>query len=232
MKSFRSEAAQIMQKATHEERGTVAGLAALCQELDDMSVDAGLAYALSPRHHEKIFSSDTYCLLSHTLNTRFRHSPTHCQHERPTVPHSIPLNCSGIFFDYVIINGKCFHASRAVGTHRSSIVHVVIPGEEPTHAYGELTEIFQVDQHLHDGKHTLYFARMRWFRPYIGERRTIWDDYSVLGVHLWELGEYQMHESSLPALVDLDWIANLLALTTVSIGEDRKKVWATIDLAK
>ncbi|KAI6034173.1 hypothetical protein BKA83DRAFT_55423, partial [Pisolithus microcarpus] len=106
MKSFRSEAARIMQKATHEERGTVAGLAALCQELDDMSADAGLAYALSPRRHEKIFSSETYRLLGHTLNTRFRHSPTHCQHERPTSPHSIPLNCSGTFFDYVVINGK------------------------------------------------------------------------------------------------------------------------------
>ncbi|KIK16848.1 hypothetical protein PISMIDRAFT_25032 [Pisolithus microcarpus 441] len=232
VKSFHLEAAQIMQKATHEEHGTVAGLAALCQELDDMSADAGLAYALSLCRHEKIFSSETYRLLGHTLNTRFRHSLTHCQHEWPTSPHSVPLNCSGTFFDYVVINGKLFHASRAVGTHRSSIVHVVIPGEEPMHACGELIEIFQVDQHLRNGKHTFYFACMRWFRPYIGEQTTIWDDYSVLGVRLWELREYQTHESSLPALVDLDWITNLLALTTVSIRKDRQKVWATIDLAK
>jgi len=39
MKSLGSEAAQIMQKATHEERGTVAGLGALCQDLDKTSAD-------------------------------------------------------------------------------------------------------------------------------------------------------------------------------------------------
>ena len=39
MKSLGSETAKIMQKATHEERGTVAGLAALCQDLDETSAD-------------------------------------------------------------------------------------------------------------------------------------------------------------------------------------------------
>ncbi|KIN99330.1 hypothetical protein M404DRAFT_30562 [Pisolithus tinctorius Marx 270] len=38
-KLLRSEAAQIMQKVTHEEHGTIAGLAALSQELNKISMD-------------------------------------------------------------------------------------------------------------------------------------------------------------------------------------------------
>ncbi|KIN96500.1 hypothetical protein M404DRAFT_33209 [Pisolithus tinctorius Marx 270] len=104
-KSLRSEAARIMQKVTHEEHGTIAGLVALSQELDEISMD-GMAYALSPRHHENNFSSETYRLLAHTLNTRFPHSPVHCQHEQPTSHNSIPLNHKGLFYNYVIIEGK------------------------------------------------------------------------------------------------------------------------------
>ena len=65
---------------------------------------------------------------------------------------------------------------------------------------------------------------------YISLALTAWSP--ALGVRLWELGEYQTLESQLPSLVDLDWIGNLLALTVVSVGEDRRKVWATVDLAK
>ncbi|KIO11444.1 hypothetical protein M404DRAFT_127581, partial [Pisolithus tinctorius Marx 270] len=180
VKSLGSEAARIMQKATHEEHGTVAGLAALCNDLDEVSADAGITYSLSPRCHENVFSSETYRLLARTLNARFPLSPVHCQHERPTTPRSIPLNPNGIFYDYVVINGKRFHASRAVGTHRSSLVHVMIPGQVPTHGYGEILEIFQLDQPLHDGKQRLWFAHMRWFKPYHGNQRTIWDDLYVV----------------------------------------------------
>ena len=55
----------------------------------------------------------------------------------------------------------------------------------------------------------------------------------TVGVRLWELGEYQgVNVHTLPALIDPDWIKGQLALTTVSIGENRAKVWATVDLAK
>ena len=37
---------------------------------------------------------------------------------------------------------------------------------------------------------------------------------------------------SLPSLIDPCWINSQLALTTVSIGQNKMKVWATIDLAK
>ena len=123
-----------------------------------------------------MFSSETYWLLARALNARFPLSPVHCQHERPASPHSVPLNLKGIFYDYVVIDGKRFHASRAVGTQRSSLIHVRIPGQVTVHAYGEVLEIFQVDQHICNGKRVLWFAHMQWFKPYQGNQRTIWDD--------------------------------------------------------
>jgi hypothetical protein len=54
-----------------------------------------------------------------------------------------------------------------------------------------------------------------------------------VNVHLWDLGEYQDQDAAgFPAFIDPDWIKGQLAMTTVSIGQNRTKVWATIDLAK
>src|SRR6266851_2926974 len=53
-----------------------------------------------------------------------------------------------------------------------------------------------------------------------------------VNVQLWALGEYQNHAVSLPLLIDPCWINSQLALTTVLIGQNRTKVWATIDLVK
>ncbi|KIO00297.1 hypothetical protein M404DRAFT_29676 [Pisolithus tinctorius Marx 270] len=92
-------------KAIHEEHGTVTGLAALCQDLNENSMD-GLAYSLSPWHHENILSMETYQLIARALNARFPFLPVHCQHERPIMPHSIPLSNKATFFDYIVINGK------------------------------------------------------------------------------------------------------------------------------
>ena len=54
----------------------------------------------------------------------------------------------------------------------------------------------------------------------------------AVNVRLWELGEYRHHDVHFLALIDPDWIQGQLALTTVSIGPSRAKVWATVDLAK
>ena len=53
-----------------------------------------------------------------------------------------------------------------------------------------------------------------------------------VNVRLWELEEYRDHNAQYPALIAPEWINGQLARTTVSIGENRAKVWATIDLAK
>lgn len=53
-----------------------------------------------------------------------------------------------------------------------------------------------------------------------------------VNVRLWDLGEYQGQDAGLPAFIDLDWFKGQVAITTVSIGQSRTKVWATVDLTK
>jgi len=54
----------------------------------------------------------------------------------------------------------------------------------------------------------------------------------LINVRLWEIEEYEVHNADFPALIDPEWIQGQLALTTVSIGHSKTKVWATINLAK
>ena len=51
-------------------------------------------------------------------------------------------------------------------------------------------------------------------------------------VHLWEIAEYQGLGADLPAFIDPDWITRQVGITTISIGENGTKVWATVDLVK
>lgn len=39
-------------------------------------------------------------------------------------------------------------------------------------------------------------------------------------------------DTQLPQLIDLDWLRCLLGMTVISIGKERRKVWATVDLSK
>jgi hypothetical protein len=136
----------------------------------------GLLYGLSPRHHTGNMSSDTYRLLAETVNDRFPLTPVHCRSHRPINSNSIPLDRTATFFEYVVIIGKRYHASRTVGTNKSSFAHVLIPGSSPINTYGEILEIFQVNQRILESDRPLWFVRMRWFKPWSGERDQIWDD--------------------------------------------------------
>lgn len=65
----------------------------------------------------------------------------------------------------------------------------------------------------------------------------IFSDYSdslsqSVQVRLWELGEYRSPETGPSSLIDPEWIKGQVALTIVSIGQDKLKLWATVDLAK
>ena len=53
-----------------------------------------------------------------------------------------------------------------------------------------------------------------------------------INVCLWDLGEYQDQAVGFSGLIDPDWIKEQLAMTMISIGQNRTKVWAKIDLAK
>ncbi|KAG1790943.1 uncharacterized protein HD556DRAFT_1445718 [Suillus plorans] len=225
--------AEIMLKASNEERGTVAGLTALSKDLDDVNTDAGQSYALSPRHQKTLMTTDTYRLLAQTLCFRYPLAPVHCLCDHPVVPHSLPLDHTAIFFDYVVIKGKRYYASRTVGSNRSSFVHVIIPADNPIHLHGEVLEIFQVDQSWREHVQSLWFARMHWFKPWQGDAGMVWNKFAEsVSVQLWTLGEYLEDEVQLPRLIDPDWINGQLAMTTVSVSVEKTKVWATINLAK
>jgi len=121
-------------------------------------------------------SSETYWLLARAICLRFPNSPVHCRHENPVVPNSIPLAYNAMFFKYVILNGKRYYASRTVGSRRSSLVHIVIPGVTVTHAFGEVLEIFQFSQHFRETDSVLWFARMRWLKPWNGDDEEVWTE--------------------------------------------------------
>jgi hypothetical protein len=194
-----SEVAAIMLKATNEERGTVAGLASMLETLNDdpeladgeysdflhrvstrqLLLTESVPYAFSPHHHTRHMSSDTYRLLANTICSRFPSTPIHCCSDNPVFPNSLPLERTALFFDYIVVNSKQYHASHTVGSNRSSFVHVLIPGPSPVGTYGELLEVFQLNQDFRHTGSSLRLARMRWFRPWTGEHESIWDDLCV-----------------------------------------------------
>jgi hypothetical protein len=136
-------------------------------------------YSFSPRHQTSDLSWDTYRHLVDTISFRFPHSPVHCRADRVVAHNSIPLERSTVFFEYVIIDGKRYYASNTTGCNRSSLVHICLPGSAPNDAYGEILEIFQVSQHLRKVGHPLSFARVHWFKGWLGERDILWDELSV-----------------------------------------------------
>ncbi|KAG1723042.1 hypothetical protein EDB19DRAFT_1916289 [Suillus lakei] len=140
----------------------------------------------------------------------------------PLVAHSLPLNRQAIFFEYVILGGKRYYASRTVGSNCSSFIHAIIPSalHPPRHAYGE------------DTIPCCGLRELAGLKPWRCESTNPWDDFSTVDVRLWELGEYQNHDTQLPELINPDWIVGQLAMTTVSIGENKIKAWASINLSK
>ena len=136
----------------------------------------GVTYGLAPRRQIKNMSSETYRLLAHTICVRYPATPVHCRSDHAATPNSLPLMHTALFFDYVVVNGKQFYASQTVGWNKSSLVHVIIPGPFLKDAYGEILEILQVDQDFRNTGHPLWLARVRWLKPWCGERDPIWDD--------------------------------------------------------
>ncbi len=155
-----------MLRATNEERGTVAGLTALSQALDDEHADGKQGVSFIKR---------LLMILIDGVPYRYPATPVHCRSERPLTSNSLPLHHSATFFEYVVIDGKRFYASRTVGWNKSSFVHVVIPGTSPQDAYAEVLEILQIDQDFRNAGHPLWLAQVRWLKPWRRECDQIWD---------------------------------------------------------
>src|SRR5487761_1577524 len=120
--------------------------------------------------------SDIYRFLADTICSRYPATPVHCRSDHIHRPNSIPLECTATFFEYVVIDGKQYFASCTMGSNRSSLVHVFVPGTSPTHGYGEILEIFQFNQIFSQTKSPLWLAQVRWFKPWTRERADIWDE--------------------------------------------------------
>ncbi len=103
-------------------------------------------------------------------------TPVHCCSDHIITPNSLPLDHTVIFFDYIVVEGKRFYASRMVGWNRSSLVRVLIPGPLPIDAYGEVLEILQIGQDFRNVGYPLWLAWMRWFKRWSQERDQIWDE--------------------------------------------------------
>ena len=138
-------------------------------------VTGTVRFGLSPRHQNRAMPSDTYRLLAGTISLCFPSTPVHPRSERAFNPQSMPLDRNATFFEYVVVDGKRYYASRTVGWCKSSFVHVVIPGPTAINAHGEVLELFQFDQDFRQTGTPLWFARVRWFKPWTGERESTWD---------------------------------------------------------
>ncbi len=90
-------------------------------------------------------SSDTYRLLAETICHCFPSTPVHHHLDWAVNPHSVLLNHTATFFEYVIVDGKRYYASCTVGWSKSSFIHVVIPGPTMIDAHREVLEIIQFD---------------------------------------------------------------------------------------
>jgi hypothetical protein len=100
----------------------------------------------SLHHHTRHMSSDTYCLLANTICSRFPSTPVHCCSANLVLPNSLPLERMALFFNYIVVNGKQYHASRTIRSNRSSFMHVLIPGLSPVDTYREILKVFQFNQ--------------------------------------------------------------------------------------
>jgi hypothetical protein len=132
-------------------------------------------FGLSPRHQNRAMPSDTYRLLVGMISLCFPSTPVHPCSDRAFNPQSMPLDCNATFFEYVVVDGKRYYASRTVGWCKPSFVHVIIPGPTAINAHREVFKLFQFDQDFHQTGTPLWFARVRWFKPWTGECESTWD---------------------------------------------------------
>jgi hypothetical protein len=193
--SLPRDVAQIMKNATNDDCGTVAALASLSCELEEQHEDgkyhicicqlpdfsfddpANKAYVLSPRCKTAVMSSDTYRILLSHLRTNHPHLRVHSLSGQLRQPGSIPLNDHATFYDYAIIRGQRYQAYNTVGILSTALVEVSLPShcenatENARNIHcGELLEIF----HFMQSGSSFYFGRMRWFKPWDGDKDDVW----------------------------------------------------------
>ncbi|KAJ7508235.1 hypothetical protein B0H11DRAFT_1902552 [Mycena galericulata] len=224
--SLPGQVAEVMSKASKEDRGTVAELANLSSALDRVHRDAKTLYELSPRFKLQLMSDETYRHMVGALTMHFPDVPVHCISDVPRHPNSIPLNTQATFHNYVIVNGRRYYASSAAKSNRGSLIQLATPTDTGMSIHcGELVEVFKFQQS--DGDTELCFGRMRWFTQYQGSLEPIWHEFASHNVALWDIEDYLPWQERHP-IIDLSHIRCHLARSVVRTGSERIKAWATI----
>ena len=138
--------------------------------------EASTQFALSPRWEVRKMSSETYALLVDQLNIMFADEQMHFYartQARPT-PRSIAVDFNAQFYDYVVLNGRRYHASASSNTPAQSLVEVHVPALNgiTRKEYGELVEILQYNQL--PGQRQVWLGRVRWFTRWEGQLPPSW----------------------------------------------------------
>lgn len=108
----------------------------------------------------------TYRAVLRHLHANFPQWHLHSSLALPRHIDSQPLERQAIFFEYVILRGHRYYASKMAGSRNSALIEVSVPVTHPSAidvSCGELVEIIQFQQNA--STPILWFGRMRWFRP-------------------------------------------------------------------
>lgn len=176
----------VMYTASSDDRGTVQALA---RELDEAHGDgrpsfllpcksaheyiclsANILYQLSPRHEICEIPSNIYNSVLHHLNITQPALNLRSYMAAPT-PNSLALVTRATFFDYVVICGSRFRASRRSQNSQGPLVEVLLDDRGRT-GVGELTDIVLLDQPRCG---TLTLGVVKWLAPLnMNIHETVW----------------------------------------------------------
>ncbi|KZV76257.1 hypothetical protein PENSPDRAFT_476384 [Peniophora sp. CONT] len=191
---------------------------------------ASTQFALSSRWEMRSMPSETYRLLVDQLNIMFAQDGLrfHSRRQALPTPQSIAVEIDARFYDYVVLDGRRFHASSHANTPAQSLVEVHVPALNGVvrKEYGELVEILQYDQ-LPGGR-CIWLGHIRWFTRWEGQLPPSWQSAQPeTDVRHWKIAEYRSFKDdnfSYP-FIHLTWIKGYLARSVVTIKG--QKVWAT-----
>ncbi|TBU52487.1 hypothetical protein BD310DRAFT_981846 [Dichomitus squalens] len=150
-----------MLAAAADDRGTLQNLV---QDLDNTFADKGKICELSRRASREMFPEDLYYTLLKHVQSRHPLQQFHSFISLAPSPTSTLVPNIATFFDYAIIHGHRYYASRRTISPRNSLALVQwntsgSPSQR-RHA-GEITDIFMFE---HPSVGAVYLAAVRWFR--------------------------------------------------------------------
>jgi len=119
---------------------------------------------------------DIYHAVLHYINPTFATFDVR-SHLAPHLQGKLPLTRRAMFFDYTIIQGSCYHASRRSATPPNSYIQVAVDDAGRT-SVGELTDIISIELPSSNSvdPHILTFGLVQWLVPLnMDTHLTVWE---------------------------------------------------------